>query len=179
MEATIVHALPQSCFLPGGVITLIRMEMLPKLRALMSDEEIVAASEGQQPELGRMRAITCRGCAEVRCSLNLRYRPSGGLGDLMDGQYADRFKKGDELLAQLLPETKKAELEQMGIKVIALQMPSRKNPKLVFSFTRGDKSRRVICEVGKRRLRTNEGEETLLSTEQLVQKIEDTIHAFA
>ena len=37
------------------------------------------------------------------------------------------------LLAQLLPEAKKAELEQTGIKVIAFQMPSRKNPKLLSS----------------------------------------------
>ena len=95
----------------------------------------------------------------------------------MDGQYADRIKKGDDLLAQLLPEAKKAELEQTGIKIIALQMPSRKNPKLIFSFTRGDKSRRVSCEVGTRRLWTDEGEETLLSLEQLGQKIGEATHA--
>jgi len=179
MEATIVHALPQSCFLPGGVIMLIRMEMLPKLKAVMSDEEIVAASKGQQPRLDQMRAITCRGCAEVRCPLNFQYRPSGGLGDLMNGQYAERIEKGNELLARLLPEAKKAELERDGIKVVAIQMISRKNPKLIFWFTRGDRTQRVSCEVGRRRLRTNEGEEDLFSFEQLVQKIEEACHAFA
>ena len=95
----------------------------------------------------------------------------------MDGQYADRIKKGDDLLARLLPEEKKVELKQTGIEVVAFQMPSRKNPQLVFLFTRGDKTRRVSCEVGTRRLLTDEGEETLLSLEQLSQKIGSATHA--
>src|SRR5206468_2522098 len=113
--------------------------------------------------------IVCRQCNVRECQFNPRYRPTGGLGDLMDGQYADRIKRGDELLAQLLPEAKKSELEQAGIKVIAFQMPSRNNPKLVFSFSRDGRKRDVDCEIGKRRLWTNEGEETLLSLEQLKQ----------
>ena len=186
MEATVANVLPKSCFHlwkmhDEGQLLLFawKVELLPQLRAVMTDEEIVAASNEEQPALNKMRAITCRRCNDVECPLNPRFRPSDALSDLMDGQYADRIKKGDDLLAQLLPEVKKAELEQTGIKVIAFQIPSKKNPKLLFSFTRGDKSRRVSCEVGKRRLSTDEGEETLLSLEQLSQKIGAATHALA
>jgi len=156
------------------------MEMLPKLKVIMSDRDIITASEGQQPELNRMREITCRGCAEARCPLNFRYRPSGGLGDLMDGLYEERKEKGEELLAQLLPESKKAELERNGINVSEWQMPSRKNPELSFKFSRGDRTKWIICEVGKRIIWTSgEGEEDLFSIEQLSQKIDDVCSMLA
>ena len=96
-----------------------------------------------------------------------------------DGAITARAASVDARPGRGLPEAKKAELEQTGIKVIAFQMPSRKNPKLVFSFTRDDKSRQVSCEVGTRRLWTDEGEETLLSIEQLSKKIEAATHALA
>jgi hypothetical protein len=133
----------------------------------------------EEPYLTKVKGVVCRQCNICECQFNPRFKPNDGLNDLMDGQYADRIKKGGNLLAQLLPEAKKAELEQTGIEVIAFQMPSRKNPKLVFSFTRNNKTRRVSCEVGKRRLWTNKGEETLLSLEQLGQKISEATHALA
>jgi len=126
----------------------------------------------EEPHFSKVKGIVCTGCALRRCPFNPR--PNfDGLFDLMYGQYADRIEKGDRLLAELLSEALKTELKRRGIEVVALQMPSRKNPQLVFSFTREDKTHRVSCEVGRRRLRTDEDEETLLSLKQLRQKIED------
>ena len=170
---------PKGCLIPEDHQPMLATVLIPQLEAagMKTAEWTRGALMLEEPHLTKVRGIVCRQCNIRECPFNPHFRPSGGLSDLMDGQYADRIKKGDDLLAQLLPEAKKAELEQTGIKIIALQMPSRKNPKLIFSFTRGDKSRRVSCEVGTRRLWTDEGEETLLSLEQLSQKIGNATHA--
>lgn len=172
---------PKGCLLPEDTHLLLAMLYVPKLETagMKVAEWTRGALMLEEPYLSQVRAIFCRGCARVECQFNLHREPTDELRDLMNGQYADRIKKGEDLLAQLLPETKKSELEQKGIESIAFQMPSRKNPQLAFSFTRGDKTRRVSCEVGKRRIRTNDGEETLVSLEQLSQKIDEAIRAFA
>ncbi len=172
---------PKGCLIPEDHQPYLATVLIPQLEAagMKTAEWTRGALMLEEPHLSKVKGIVCRQCNIRECPFNPRFKPSDGLSDLMDGQYADRIKKGDDLLAQLLPEVKKAELEQTGIKVIAFQMPSRKNPKLIFSFTRGDKSRRVSCEVGTRRLWTNEGEETLLSLEQLSQKIGAATHALA
>lgn len=177
MEATIAHAFPQSCYLSGMTLLLLRETMLLNLKGKeMSDDDIVAASREQQPQLDRMRAITCRGCTMFQCPLNFRFRVLGGL---MNGQYGERIRKGGSVLARLLPEAKKERLGQSGINVVAIQNPSRKNPQLIFSFTRADRTQRVVCEIGACRLLTNDGEEKFTSFEQLERKIEDAICALA
>jgi len=172
---------PKGCLIPEETQLLLALVLIPKLEAagMKAAEWTRGALMLEEPHLSKVKSIVCRQCNIRECPFNPRFRPSDGLSDLMDGQYADRIKKGNDLLSQLLPEAKKAQLEQTGIKVIAFQMPSRKNPKLVFSFTRGDKSRRVSCEIGTRRLWTDEGEETLLSLEQLGQKIGEATHSLA
>lgn len=174
------YCFPKGCLIPEDQQPYLATVLIPQLEAagMKTAEWTRGALMLEEPHLTKVKSIVCRGCGRWECQFNPRFKPSGGLGDLMDGQYADRIKKGDELLAQLLPEAKKTELEQQDIKVITLQIPSRKNPKLLFSFTRNDQKRDVVCEVGKRRLWTNEGEETLLSLEQLGQKIKDAINAF-
>lgn len=181
MEAKLQHALPKFCHLSSedGLLFLMRQRMLPELKKTMSGDEIIAASEGQQPELDRMRQITCRGCAMERCPLNFHYRPSGGLTDLMNGRTEERVAKGNELLEQLLPAKKRRELERRGISAIASQMPSRKNAQLYFSFSREEETRRVTCQIGKGTLRTTEGEERLMSLDQVRQRIEEACAAFA
>lgn len=185
MKAGPIDALPRSCFHPlkihdEGQLLLFawRVELLKQLRDVMTDEEIISASNGEQPALDKMKLVTCKSCRRFECPLNPRHRLSDGLSDMMNGQYADRIKVGDELLRQLLPEEKKKELKQRGVNVDAFQMPSRKNPRLVFSFTRGGNSCRVGCEIGTRRLWTHEGDEALISLEQLSKKIEGIISAF-
>lgn len=172
---------PNGCLIHEDHQPYLATVLIPQLEAagMKTAEWTRGALMLEEPHLTKVKGIVCRQCNISECPFNPRFRPSDGLSDLMDGQYAERVKKGDDLLAQLLPEAKRAELEQTGIKVIAFQMPSRKNPKILFSFTRNDKTRRVSCGVGKRRLSTNEGEETLLSLEQLSQKIESAIHALA
>ncbi len=174
-----LYCFPKGCLIPEDDQPHLATVLIPQLEAagMKTAEWTRGALMFEEPHLTKVKGIVCRQCHIRECPFNPRFKPSDSLSDLMDGQFADRIKKGDKLLAQLLPEVRKTELEQTGIKVIALQMPSRKNPKLVFSFTRGDKSRRVSCEVGTRRLWTDEGEEALLSLEQLGQKIEDATHA--
>lgn len=170
---------PKGCLIPKDQQPYLATVLVPKLEVagMKTAEWTRGALMLEEPHLTKVKNIVCRRCNIRECSFNPRFRPSDGLSDLMDGQYQDRIKKGDDLIVQFLPEVKKAELEQIGITVIAFQMPSRKNPKLIFSFTRGDETRRVNCEIGTRRLWTNEGEETLLSLEQVSQKIESAIHA--
>ena len=170
---------PKGCLIPEDHQPYLATVLVPQLEAagMKTAEWTRGALMLEEPHLSKVKGIVCRQCNICECPFNLRFKPSDGLSDLMDGQYADRIKKSDELLAHLLPEARKAVLEQKGIKVIAFQMPSRKNPKLVFSFTRDDKTRRVSCEIGRRRLSTDEGEETLLSLEQLGQKIGGATHA--
>lgn len=185
VEATVSDTLPKSCYhllkISGDGLLLLfawKVELLEQLRGVMTDAEIIAASNEEQPALDKMRAITCRRCNDFECPLNPRFRPSDSFSDLMDGQWWDRCQKGDQLVAQFLPEDKKTELEKEGIKCVAFHMASRKNPKLIFSFILGEKTRRsVSCEIGKRLLRTDKGEERLLSIEQLGQKIEEAIVA--
>lgn len=100
------------------------------------------------------------------------------MNGLMNGQYADRVTKGNKLLAQLLPQARKTQLEQSGIRVMTCHVPSRRNPRFVFSFIRKDREYRVICEVGARRLWMNKvmkRMEPLLPLEQLSQKIDEAI----
>ena len=171
---------PQGCLIPADHQPYLATVIVPQLEAagMKTVEWTRGALMLEEPHLSKVKGIVCRQCNIHECAFNLHFRPTDGLGDLMVGQYADRIERGIQLLAELLPEVKKTELERVGIKVIAFQMPSRKNPQLVFSFTRDDKTRRVSCEVGKRRLSTNEGEETLLSLEQLGQKIGEATQAF-
>ena len=173
------HCFPKGCLIPEETQPYLATVLIPQLEAagMKTAEWIRGALILEEPHLSKVKDIVCRRCNIRECPFNPRFRPSDGLSDLMDGQYADRIKKGDDLLARLLPEEKKVELKQTGIEVVAFQMPSRKNPQLVFLFTRGDKTRRVSCEVGTRRLLTDEGEETLLSLEQLSQKIGSATHA--
>lgn len=172
---------PKGCLIPKDHQPMLATVLVPQLEAagMKTAEWTRGALMLEEPHLTKIKGIVCRQCNIRECPFNPRSRPSDGLSDLINGQYADRIKKGDDLLAQLLPEAKKAELEQTGIKVIAFQMPSRKNPRIILSFTRGNKKRSVDCEVGRRRLSTDEGEETLLSLEQVSQKIEDAICALA
>lgn len=170
---------PKGCLIPEETQPMLATDLVPQLEA--AGMETVEWTRGalmlEEPYLSEVKGIVCRQCNICECPFNPRFKLSDGLSDLMDGQYADRIERGNRLLAQFLPEEKKTKLEQVGIKVVAFQMPSRKNPKLVFAFTRNDKTRRVSCEVGRRRLCTNEGEETLLSLEQLGQKIDEATHA--
>lgn len=170
---------PKGCLIPEDHQPYLATVLIPQLEAagMKTAEWTRGALMLEEPHLTKVKGIVCRQCNIRECPFNPRFRPSDGLSDLMDGQYADRIERGDQLLAQLLPEAKKTKLEQNGIKVIAFQMPSRENPKLVFSFTRNDKTHRVSCEVGKRRLWTDEGEEALLSLKQLSQKIGEAIHS--
>lgn len=178
MEATIAHALPQSCFLPGMTLFIIRVGMLPRLKAAMTDEAIIAASKGEQPHLDQMRQITCRGCNETRCPLGFRQKEiADSFNGLKKGGYMERIGKAEQLLFDLLPKKMQLKLSQGGIKVLCGHMPSRKNPLVWFTLSRGGKTLRIDCEVGKRILRTNEGEQPLTSVEQVGQKIEEATTA--
>ena len=171
----------KGCLIPPDLQPPLATTFIPQLEAAgMTAANWIRGSQlFEEPHFSKVKDIVCSRCNIRKCSINPRFMGFDDLRDLMDGRYADRIDKGDKLLEQLLSREKKAELEQRGIKVIALQMLSRKNPQLVFSFTCDGKTRRVSCEVGTRRLRTDEREEALLSTEQLSQKIEDAMHAFS
>lgn len=153
MKATIAHALPNSCFLPGGMLFPIRSQMLPRLQTVMTSKEIIAASQGEQPHLDKMRPITCRSCGEIRCPLNFKHSSlDDELTDLMRGQRYERRMKGDQLLEKLLPTPVRNHLAQSGIRAEATQMPSRKNPQLSFWFIKGDARLGIRCDIGRRRI---------------------------
>jgi len=168
---------PNGCILPNESQKMLALVMVPKLEAagMTPTEWTTGAVMLEEPHLSKVRSIVCQRCNLTACQFNFRSRIDG-LGDLMCGLYADRLKKGDQLLGQLLPEARKTELGQEGIKCEASLLPSRKNPKLWFYFTRKGKTQKVYCEVGKRILSMNNGEEKLLSIEQLGQKIEKAIN---
>ena len=53
IDDDVLNALPCSCWLPSeyGTIFLVATAVLPKLRKIMTDEQIIAAHEGTDPEL--------------------------------------------------------------------------------------------------------------------------------
>lgn len=170
---------PKGCLVPKDHQPYLATVLVPQLEAagMKTAEWTRGALLLEEPYLTSVKGIVCRQCGIRECTFNPRFKPSDDFSDLMDGQYADRLKKGDDLLAQLLPDTKRAELEQAGVKVCAIQMASRKNPKLIFAFSCGDKNQSIRCYVGTRRLLTNEGEKQLSSFEQVAKEIQSAIHA--
>jgi len=170
---------PEGCLISEEEQPLLATVLVPRLEAagMKTIEWTRGALMLEEPHFSKVRSIVCKPCNTVECPINPRFKPNDGLSDLMDGLYAERIEKGEAVLAQLLPEARKAELEQAGIRCFAGQMPSRKNPRLWFTFKRGDRTQRVACEVGKRRLLTNEGEQPLLSLEQLSRKIKEAAQA--
>ena len=100
--AKLCHALPMSCFLPSeeGKMFLVKSIMLPELKKMMTDEDIIAAHNEKQPYLDRMKKITCKGCSQKKCPHNPRFHPLNDsiLQTLMHGNYADRINKGERLL---------------------------------------------------------------------------------
>jgi|GEM_PF-2133033 len=175
--ATRLHALPYLCVLPQMQAFVVSSAVLPKLKEVMTDEEIVAASESHQPELDKMRAVACRGCSMLHCEMNFRFRPPGFEG-LMDQPYKERCERGEALLATLLPKERRSELELEGIDCYSGYMPSRKNPLLWFSFEKEGQKQWIDCQVGRATLRVNgEKKEPLVSTSQLSDKINDAVEA--
>jgi len=170
---------PHGCLIPEDHQLRLATVLIPQLeQAGMTVAEWTRGAEiFEEPYFSKVKAVVCKQCNIRECPLNPHFRSSDGLFDLKDGQYPDRVKRGEELLAQLFSAAKKSDLEQRGIQCTAFQMPSRKNPKLLFAFTFGGKTRRVSCEVGTRRLSTDQGEEALLSLKQLGQKIDEAILA--
>lgn len=170
---------PEDCRLAESLRYLLSAELVPQLEAagMTTAEWTRGALMLEEPHLSKVTGIVCRKCGDRECPRNPRFKPSDGLSDLMNGPYSDRIRKGDEIIARLLPEWRKRDLALFGVSSGASQMPSRKNPRLMFRFTRGGKTRRVECDVGTRRLSTNSGEETLLSLEQVRERFKDAIGA--
>jgi len=100
---------------------------------------------------------------------------SNGYNDfqhLMRGQWNERRKAADRLLAELLSEEEKASLEEAGISFRTRHMPSRKNPKLFIFLDKGDSHLLITCKVGERILEVNYKKvATLKSVRQLHDKI--------
>lgn len=171
---------PKGCLIPSKGQLCLAMVLVPQLEeaGMNAAEWTRGALKLEEPNLSRVRGIVCGQCNICECLFNPHFKLSDELSGLMDGQYAQRIERGNQVLVLLLSETKRAELAQIGINVVAFQMPSRKNPKLFFSFTRNGVMRYVNCEVGKRRLIMKDSEVILTSLEQLSQKIDETIYSF-
>ena len=173
---------PSGCLIPNNQQPILATVLVPQLEVagMQTAEWTRGALMLEEPHFTFVKGIVCRSCHISECQYNPHFRPSDGLKELMEGQYADRIKKGDDLLAKIIPNAKKAELKQAGIEFVALQMPSRKNPQLVFSFSRDGISRRVCCEVGRRRLfSADEGEETLHSLDHMTLRVNRAIDQVA
>src|SRR4051812_8293130 len=96
-------ALPVDCKLENDVQALITVGLIPKLRAVMSKEEIGKASLGIQPHLNRMRQITCKGCAVLLCPHNFNSQAPGSFHTLFNGGAQQRREAGERLVHQLVP----------------------------------------------------------------------------
>jgi hypothetical protein len=169
---------PKGCILPDDIQRLLAPDSIQKLEkaGLEAREWTRGALMHEEPYFSKIKEVVCGPCEQNECQLNKRLEPSGLFG-LKNGRYHERIEYGNQLLEQLLPETRRVELQKVGIKCLTHQMPSRKNPKLLFSFTReGGSTSRVSCEIGNRRLCTNEGETALISLEQISEAIEKAIN---
>ncbi len=168
---------PKGCVIEEESQPYLATVLVPQLeaRGMKAAEWTRGALMLEEPYLTQIKAVVCRQCNHDECSFNRKFRWSEELLGLRDGQYSDRVAKGRELQAQLLSAETRQELEARGIKAGSYQMPSRKNPVLSFLFSRGDKTQRVRCEIGKRRLWIDEHSEILVSTEQIRQKLQEAI----
>ena len=174
-----LNCFPKGCLVNKEVQLHLATILVPQLEAvgMTCAEWTRGALMFEEPHFSKIKGIVCKKCGICKCSLNPRFESPNTLRDLMNGRYAERVEKGDQLLARLLSKTTKEELKKKGIRCIVFQMPSRKNPRIVFVFTCKDKTHRVSCEIGKQLLQTDEGEETLLSFKQLDQKIEEATNS--
>jgi len=179
--AKLSHALPGSCFLPSerGMMLMVQSVALPELRKIMTDKNIIAAHNGEQPYLDQMKRITCRGCSEEKCLHNPRFHPLRGSEPfaLMSGRSEERMNRGEKLLSQLVNSETRARLKGEGVEYIIYHMLSRRNPKLVFIFKPlpPKEERSVTCEVGKAILWVNGKSQPMDSFSQLEETLEQVI----
>ena len=149
IDDDVLNALPCSCWLPSeyGTIFLVATAVLPKLRKIMTDEQIIAAHEGTDPELlEKMRAISCRGCSVHRCPLNFKYNTLMAYGSrdplpgLSQGQFEERIKNAKAIEAELLALVDTEALASIGLRVRIYAQPSRKHAAVSCYFYRGEET---------------------------------------
>jgi hypothetical protein len=173
---------PKGCFIDEETQPYLATVLIPKLEALgmTTAEWTRGALMLEEPHLAQVRSVVCRQCNHQECPYSSPSLKTTGLNDLKIGQWKDRLDKGKALLEQLLPDDRKASLKNMGIRVHVFQTPSRKNPHIYFTFHKdGQTTQRVFCEIGKKLLITNHGEEHLTGIHQVQQKIEEAIQVLS
>ncbi len=121
----------------------------------------------------------------IERSSSMRTFAEGTLRDfrrLQNGSHLNRLAEGDSLLLRLLPEGERGKLGKRGIFCYAWHETNKTNPKLTFRFAPcggGEALRWVVCDIGKRVLETEKGEEGLFSLRQVRRKIQEAVHALS
>ena len=159
----------------GSVRSLVQISMLKVLKSEMHPHEIIAAHDGKQPFLDKMREVTCRHCAVAHCSHHSDFMPAGAdvFSVLMAGTKSQMVTRAEALIAQLILEEEIFFFEKNGVSFHVRHTLSMENPKIFISLKKGEKVIRITCEAGKRLLRVNRNCQELTSVEQVRQKIGD------
>ncbi len=75
MKATRANAVPEICLLSGQELVNVTAAALPRLREIMSDDHIIAASKGEKPYIIHMQHDVCFyfRCSKIKCIYNKYY----------------------------------------------------------------------------------------------------------
>lgn len=169
-----LHCFPKGCCIDAESQPYLATVHIPKLEAagMKVAEWTLGALNLEEPHLSMVKSIVCKGCRHTECIHNAKHPTP--FSALMEGRYPERMHKGDDLVRDILPMTKKAEIEALGIKIEGWHQPSRQNPRLLFSFCHKEKRVFIVCEIGKRLLKLNgTSEESLTSVDQVRRKIDE------